>query len=101
MTMAVVNAAEVSYKPTCQLAKQCLLCIPFSTSAPVLQYEGSSHSDTLAIAGQMPYAITSRGKFITGEAAGMLQNAAGDRYEECAAAGTNAAGVLPLQHPCS
>ncbi len=88
----LVNAAEVLYKPRCQLANRCLLCIPFSTS--VLQHGGSFHSNGLAIAGQMHYAMTSNGKYSTEEAACMLQNAAGDRYEECAAAGMlqNAAG---------
>jgi len=37
-------------------------------------------------AGQMPCAMTSRGKFITGEAASMLQNAGAERCEECGAA---------------
>ena len=92
VTIVLVNSAEVLYKPRCRLTNQCLLYKPFSTSN--LQHEGSLHSDIFAIAGQMPCAMTSNGKFITEEAAGMLQNAAGDRYEECADA-------WPLQHPCS
>ena len=55
VTVVLVNAAEVLYKPRCWLAKQCLLFMPCSTS--VLQHEGSSHSDALAVDGHMPHAI--------------------------------------------
>ena len=66
LTLTLVNAPEVFCKPRCQLvcclffwqlAKQCLLSTPCSTSG--LQHEGSHHSDIFAIAGQMPYAMTS------------------------------------------
>ena len=46
----------------------------------------------LPIAGQMPYAMTSNGKYTAEETASMLQNAGAERYEECAAA-------WPLQSP--
>ena len=92
VTMGLVNAAEVLYKPRRQLAKQCVLYKAFSTS--LLQHGGSHHRSVLAIAGQMPYAMTSNGKYIAEETACMLQNGGGERCEECAAA-------WPLQPPYS
>ncbi len=89
VTVVLVNAAEVLYKPRCWLAKQCLLFMPCSTS--VLQHEGSSHSDALAVDGQMPHAIPAT---VSSSAACMLQNAGAERCEECAAA-------WPLQGPYS